>query len=213
MAIRWVSNEESIRKGEPTVLAIVETILASGVSLWIAWHFNTMTHIAVAGVVAPLFLLRTDLSTRYAVHVYNNIIEILDKMKVNWSHDGNLEVVQVAFIFAPFLAISAIFSKVRSLMRIVAGGKIYFWAIVKNFSPNTIIIYIFKSPSLFLFAKPLYFKGSDISYNFEIYSLIKDNTQMSGFVHKIVVLIVFVIMLFPIFFSTFDFRLSFIVGA
>lgn len=47
-----------------TVLAIVETVLAVAVSLWIVWYCGTITHIAVSACLAPFALMRTERSAR-----------------------------------------------------------------------------------------------------------------------------------------------------
>lgn len=60
--MRLYSTNESARRGEVSVLAIVETLLAMGTSVWIAVRFDTWIHVAVGGIVAPLLLLRTDVS-------------------------------------------------------------------------------------------------------------------------------------------------------
>lgn len=60
MAIRWVSNPESIKANQPSVLAIAETLAAMGVSVWIAVTWDTYVHIAIGASIAPLLLMRTD---------------------------------------------------------------------------------------------------------------------------------------------------------
>ena len=67
--MRWVSSRESVRQGEPSVLAIVETLVAMGLSLWIAVHFATVEHVVIGACVAPLLMLRTDESAALGVRV------------------------------------------------------------------------------------------------------------------------------------------------
>jgi hypothetical protein len=62
--VRLWSSHESVRRGEPTVLAILETLAAMAVSVWIGIHFGTWMHIAMGAAIAPLLLLRTDESCR-----------------------------------------------------------------------------------------------------------------------------------------------------
>jgi hypothetical protein len=64
-----------VRRGSPSVLAVVETIAASGISLWLAWKHNSTEHIIIASALAPFLLLRTRLSTRYTLHVLELIAE------------------------------------------------------------------------------------------------------------------------------------------
>ena len=68
-----VSSPESVRQGRPSVLAVVETIVASGISFWLAWKQNTLEHIVIASAIAPFLLLRTRLSTQYTVWVFEKI--------------------------------------------------------------------------------------------------------------------------------------------
>jgi len=56
----WYSTVESAEKLEFSVLAAVESVCAVTLSLWLAWYFQTYTHLVVAIVVAPLLLLRTE---------------------------------------------------------------------------------------------------------------------------------------------------------
>ena len=58
--MRLHSTKESTAAGEPSVLAIVETLLASAVLIWLSIHFNTTRWLAVAVCLAPLTLLRTE---------------------------------------------------------------------------------------------------------------------------------------------------------
>lgn len=60
MAIRWVSTPESIKANQPSVLAIVETLAAMGIAIWIAVTWDTYIHIAVGAMIAPMLLMRTD---------------------------------------------------------------------------------------------------------------------------------------------------------
>ena len=65
--MRWVSSRESVRQGEPSVLAIVETLVATGISLWIAVRLGTVTHIVIGAGIAPFLLLRTDESAALGI--------------------------------------------------------------------------------------------------------------------------------------------------
>ena len=59
---RWTSTPLSADRGEVSVLAVVETLCATSISLGIAWYYDTITHIAVSACIAPLLLLRTKRS-------------------------------------------------------------------------------------------------------------------------------------------------------
>jgi hypothetical protein len=53
-----VSNRESVRRGTPSPLAVVETAAASGLSFWLAWKHDSIEHIVIASALAPFLLLR-----------------------------------------------------------------------------------------------------------------------------------------------------------
>lgn len=57
------STVESVEARRPTWFAIFETFLSVAIYVYIAWHYETYVHFAVAAVFAPLFLLRTKEST------------------------------------------------------------------------------------------------------------------------------------------------------
>ena len=73
--MRWVSNKESVRKGEPSVLAIAETLVAMGLALWIAVHFGTVKHVVIGACIAPFLLLRTDESAVLGIRVYRWVMD------------------------------------------------------------------------------------------------------------------------------------------
>src|SRR2546430_1007967 len=72
--MRLWSTPESVRQGEPTVLAIIETLAAMAASVWIAVHFGTWKHVLIGFCVAPFLLLRTDASCEQAVHWFDDFI-------------------------------------------------------------------------------------------------------------------------------------------
>jgi uncharacterized membrane protein YkgB len=68
-----VSSPESVRQGRLSALAVVETVVASGISLWLAWKHNTLEHIVIASALAPFLLLRPRRSTQYTVLIFEKI--------------------------------------------------------------------------------------------------------------------------------------------
>lgn len=60
---RWACTPLSSDRGEVSVLACVESLLAISISLGIAWYYQTITHIAISACLAPFLLLRTKRST------------------------------------------------------------------------------------------------------------------------------------------------------
>nr|VFJ61952.1 MAG: hypothetical protein BECKDK2373B_GA0170837_110520 [Candidatus Kentron sp. DK] len=65
--MRWISTPDSVEKNEPTVLAIVETVLAVAAYWGIAWWFDTHVHLLISICVTPLLLLRSKESTEKGV--------------------------------------------------------------------------------------------------------------------------------------------------
>ena len=72
--MRWVSNKESVREGEPSVLAIAETLIAMGLALWIAVHFGTVKHVVIGACIAPFLLLQTDESAVLGIRACQRIL-------------------------------------------------------------------------------------------------------------------------------------------
>ena len=64
--MRIWSTPESVRAGEPSALAMIETLAAMGGSVWIGVYFGTWWHVFVGAAIAPFLLLRTDLSCKMA---------------------------------------------------------------------------------------------------------------------------------------------------
>ena len=58
--MRWFSNHESAARGEVSILAIIETLIAISISIGIAIYYDTTLHILISACIAPFLLLRTD---------------------------------------------------------------------------------------------------------------------------------------------------------
>lgn len=78
--MRWVSNQESVRKGELSALAIAETLIAMGLSIWIAVRFGTVTHVVIGACIAPFLLLRTDESAVLGIRTLRKAWNWLEKL-------------------------------------------------------------------------------------------------------------------------------------
>jgi hypothetical protein len=63
--MRLFSNRDSVRRGEVSVLAVIETIVATAISIWLAWRVGTIQYVVIASAIAPFLLLRTRLSVWY----------------------------------------------------------------------------------------------------------------------------------------------------
>lgn len=67
------STPDSVVRGDVSLMAISETLLAVAVSLFIALRWNDLHHVAVAVVLAPLLLMRTHHSTRLCWLTYGRL--------------------------------------------------------------------------------------------------------------------------------------------
>ena len=77
-----VSSYDAVRQGKISVLAIVETIVASGLSFWLAWHRNSIEHIVIASALSPFLLLRTQQSTKLTLDSLSRISQKLPEAVV-----------------------------------------------------------------------------------------------------------------------------------
>ncbi|MBT3013547.1 MAG: hypothetical protein KUF77_18615 [Candidatus Thiodiazotropha sp. (ex Lucina aurantia)] len=75
MAIRLHSSVKSLRNGDITILAIIETLLAVSVSLFVAVTYETLIHIAIGACIAPFLLLRTTKSTEQGLKLFEEFLQ------------------------------------------------------------------------------------------------------------------------------------------
>jgi len=71
--MRFLSNDISSRAAEPSVLSIIETLLAMMASIWIGMHFGSWWHILVGAAMAPLLLMRTDESCKVGIQSFDSV--------------------------------------------------------------------------------------------------------------------------------------------
>src|SRR5258706_893642 len=103
--MRLCSNRESIRRHEPTLLAILESTAAMAGSVWIGVHFGTWKHVLVGCCVAPLLLLRTDRSCDRAILWFNRVGSVTNRnvlLDVIWATVGGV-MVRIASTFVECL--------------------------------------------------------------------------------------------------------------
>lgn len=77
--MRWYSTSASARTGEPSVLAILETLAAMSVSVWIGVYFETWMHVIIGACVAPFMLLRTDAACLRSIRWMTNVLSFFEK--------------------------------------------------------------------------------------------------------------------------------------
>ena len=63
----WVCTPESTDNEIISALACIDTLIACGLSLWIAFQYDIWLHIGIGALIAPLLLLRTPYSTEKGI--------------------------------------------------------------------------------------------------------------------------------------------------
>jgi len=88
--MRWLSTPESVRKEEISLFAILETIVAMAVAVFIAFKTGTLKYMAVSACFVPFLLLRTEQSTKIAMrlglhlyHIFSVVSEYIEELPVN----------------------------------------------------------------------------------------------------------------------------------
>jgi hypothetical protein len=132
--LRLFSNLESVQRGEPSALALAETIAASSLSFWLAWRFGSIQHIVLASALAPFLLVRTRLSTLYTLRLFEEAWEFL-------KDDG--ELIQICSIL--LLPLWKLFSTMKALWRHPIESVC---AIPVNFFRNIAVVDSFVSPQV-----------------------------------------------------------------
>jgi hypothetical protein len=113
--LRLYSTPESALAGEPTVLAILETIAATAFSVWLVVYRGTLTHVVIGACIAPFLLLKTEESTRvglaWGVRLTTFVHYLLDKDRFFTSVLGGFA---GTFAFPLIRPLSIAFTAIRS---------------------------------------------------------------------------------------------------
>ena len=78
--MRFHSTPQSALNLEITKLAIIETVAAVALYVGIGVYFETVTHLALAVVVALFMLLRTETSAEWGLGVFKRAVDLIDFM-------------------------------------------------------------------------------------------------------------------------------------
>ena len=73
--MRLYSTAESVDKGEISILAIVETIAATSLAIYLSVKFGSFKWIAWSACIAPFLLLRTEQSTVLGIKLWDEIAD------------------------------------------------------------------------------------------------------------------------------------------
>lgn len=98
----WASTDESIEKGQISVLSVVETFLAVGLYIWLAFHFERQWWLLITAVAAPIILLRSEDSKVLGLKWLSYY-----KQDVSWSEFSIIK--RIILIFSPLTLASLIF--------------------------------------------------------------------------------------------------------
>ena len=129
-----VSSPEFIRQGKPSLLAVVETVVATGASLCLAWWTGSIAHLIVASIIAPFLLLRTPLSSRFAEYL------ILERFSA-WAGDRDVREAIWVFMIFPLKVYAALRCLIRHPLDALEN-------LPKNYSRNTFMLDLSISPAL-----------------------------------------------------------------
>lgn len=72
--MRWTCTKETIERGVPSALAIVETLAAFSLSVYIGMSTGTWWHMLASSAIAPLVLLRTNYSINSSYGIASEIV-------------------------------------------------------------------------------------------------------------------------------------------
>ncbi len=98
---QWRCTVESAHDGVVSVLAVVETALASALFYWIAVRFGTW-HLTAAAVIAPFLLLQTERSVKAGFKALETTLDLLGRV-INKTED--LPEAVAIVVVAPLLVI------------------------------------------------------------------------------------------------------------
>lgn len=102
----WRSTPETVWRGHISILAIVETAIAVGLSIYVAILMQTLAHIQVAALMAPLLLLQTRKSMQWSIQWSALLIKLLRWLNENLDGSRSFHAQALAYILG---AISAFF--------------------------------------------------------------------------------------------------------
>jgi len=134
----WTSRTAS---GGLSILAIAETVIASGTSIGIAIYFETVLHILIASLIAPLFMLRSEASVAGAAAAFE---KTLDGVKQTVKERGQAFEFPILTLF-PRLLIGSIWLRIYHTLANLRPGMArlsgnYSHALVKSDSASGVTL-------------------------------------------------------------------------
>lgn len=118
--MRLYSTQESVEAGEVSLLAVLETIVAASIALFVGLRWDYTAHIAFGAIVAPFLMLRTDRSTRLGVDAFDRVVDSLSTA-FQWTNQrkGLLSIISI-----PGIPAVAVIAAVAALM-VRIGATVY----------------------------------------------------------------------------------------
>jgi hypothetical protein len=138
--VRLVSTLRSSHRGETSLLAIAETVMATAVSLWVAIRYETLIHIAASVVLASMLLFRSRQSDRMGRELIRVVVPAILGWPVKYQSKSSCNPlivlpVLVATLFVVFvlLPLSVIVCRISAtIASLVARPLVHLVSIRKN---------------------------------------------------------------------------------
>lgn len=136
--MKLYSTDESVRRGEPSLLAIGETLTAMCLSVWIGVHYGTWMHVALSACVTPFLLLRTE-------HSCVRGVKIMDWLVTHWNLQQSARAISIQLVITvpTFALVSRIGATLYELVKSPAGTLS---AIPRNWWTQVIATDLARSP-------------------------------------------------------------------
>jgi len=173
----WISSLESADKLQFSILALVETLVAVGVSFFIWIYYGFYWHIVTGLIVSPLFFLRTNESIKANLLLFHKLIDkirfieksikIIHKTKIIWNSPN--------IIFSPLANILS-----NQLHNSGFIGKVIFIILILSLAILYILFYLLLGITIFSLV---------ISYGILIIILLLSLLLLSSIISKIIITI------------------------
>jgi hypothetical protein len=145
--MRLISNKKSVAKGEVSVLAIVETLLASGLVFYLSAHFNAVRWLAVAVCVASVLLMRTEESKLLETEWWDYLEEKQEQLEdkpVSFILNRFPEKIGIAVLNMIVVVLNTLqafaFKAGATLLTVLRSPAISLQAIPRNWSHLTLVV-------------------------------------------------------------------------
>lgn len=115
---KWVVAQR-IATGELSILAVLETAIASAVSIWLVTAWQTWWYVCLTAVLAPLFMLRSSASSKEASERFINYLSRFDGYRDENSEARSMPL----FTLYPFLLGASLYFRFQAITRNIKRGS------------------------------------------------------------------------------------------